>query len=120
MTTPERMLWKRLRGSPEGIAFRKQHPIDPYVADFYCASAKLVIELDGEVHNRGEQPQRDAGRDDDLRARGYHLVRISAADVLRDADEVAASIVACAADPLHHRASRGGPPPRERGGEGKP
>jgi hypothetical protein len=83
------------------------------------------------VHNRGEQPQRDAGRDDDLRARGYHLVRISAADVLRDADEVAASIVACAAGappppppraaaPPPHRASRGGPPPRERGGEGKP
>jgi very-short-patch-repair endonuclease len=112
MTVPERMLWNRLRGSPRGIAFRKQHPIDPYVADFYCALAKLVIEVDGEIHNRGEQPQRDVQRDDDLHAWGYRLVRIPAAEILRNADEVAASIVTLAANPLHHGAARRGPPPR--------
>ena len=107
MTLPERMLWKRLRGSPQGIAFRKQHPIDPYVADFYCAAARLVIEVDGEIHNCGEQPQRDSRRDDDLRAWGYQILRISAANILKNVDEIAASILALAAHP---------PPPPLRGG----
>jgi very-short-patch-repair endonuclease len=112
MSLPEALLWQRLRGAPEGMAFRKQHPIDPYVADFYCSAARLVIEVDGEAHDRGERPQRDEARAAFLHERGYRLLRIVAADVLNDPDSVAASIVAYAADPLHHRAARGFPPPR--------
>jgi very-short-patch-repair endonuclease len=112
MSLPEILLWQRLRGSPEDIAFRKQHPIDPYVADFYCAAAKLVIEVDGEVHDRGQQPERDEGKTEFLQSQGYDLLRIAAKDVLKDPDRVAQSIVTYAADPLHHRATRGGPPPR--------
>ena len=118
MSLPEVLLWQRLRGSPQGIAFRKQHPIDPYVADFYCAGPKLVIEIDGEVHVMGDRPQRDEERTNFLRQKGYRLLRIAAQDVLADPDRVAASIVAYAADPLHHRATRGGPPPRP--GEDRP
>jgi len=105
-------LWQRLRGSPEGIAFRKQHPIDPYVADFYCSTARLVIEIDGEAHDRGSRPQRDQVRDAFLREKGYRVLRIAAGEILNDPDGVAASIVGYAANPLHHRAARGGPPPR--------
>jgi very-short-patch-repair endonuclease len=112
MTLPERLLWQRLRGSPQGIAFRKQHAIDPYVADFYCAGPKLVIEIDGKVHNMGDRPERDETRTSFLEGRGYRLLRIPAEDILKDPDRVAASVVAYAADPLHHRAARGGPPPR--------
>jgi very-short-patch-repair endonuclease len=112
MSLPEILLWQRLRGSPEGIAFRKQHPIDPYVADFYCAASRLVIEIDGKAHDMGDRPKRDEGRSSFLAERGYHLLRVAAPDVLNDPDSVAQSIVTYAADPLHHRAARGGPPPR--------
>jgi very-short-patch-repair endonuclease len=112
MSLPEALLWQRLRGSPEGVAFRKQHPIDPYVADFYCSKAKLVIELDGLAHDRGDRPQRDEARDILLKEKGYTVLRIVADEVLKDLDGVAASIVTYAASPLHHRAARGDPPPR--------
>jgi very-short-patch-repair endonuclease len=112
MSLPEVLLWQRLRGAPKGIAFRKQHPIDPYVADFYCSRARLIIEVDGEAHNRGDRPHRDEARILFLRERGYQVLRIAAEEVLKDPDGVAASVVAYAADPLHHRAARGGPPPR--------
>ena len=112
MSLPEVPLWQRLRGSPAGVAFRKQHPIDPYVADFYCSIARLVIEVDGQAHDRSDRPQRDEARDAFLVERGYRVLRIAAEDVLKDPDSVAASIVAYAANPLHHRATRGGSPPR--------
>ncbi|MDV3455564.1 DUF559 domain-containing protein [Sphingomonas sp. HF-S4] len=50
MTLPEVLLWQRLRGAKVGVKFRRQHPIGPCVADFYCASARLVVEIDGEIH----------------------------------------------------------------------
>jgi len=112
MSLPEILLWQRLRGSPQGIAFRKQHPIDPYVADFYCAASRLVIELDGQAHEMGDRPKRDEARTAFLTERGYKILRIGAREVLDDPDRVAQAIVTHAADPLHHRAALGGPPPR--------
>ena len=116
MSLPEVLLWQRLRGSPQGLSFRKQHPIDPYIADFYCSASRLVIEIDGEAHNRGDRPQSDEARTAFLKARGYQLLRIAAEDVLKDPDAIAASVVAYAADPLHHppspAATADGPPPR--------
>ena len=114
MTLLEVLLWQRLKGSPQGIAFRKQHPIGRYRADFYCSAAKLVIEVDGATHDMGDRPERDVERTARLEAQGYRVVRIPAADVLRDADEAAQSIVSFAARPLHQPPA--GPPPRERGG----
>ena len=131
MSLPEVLLWQQLRGSPQGVSFRKQHPIDPYVADFYCSAAKLVVEIDGEAHDRGDRPERDEARDAFLRERGYEVLRVAAGDVLKDPVAIASYIIEyagrplhqpsagppprpgedLAADPLHHRASRGGPPP---------
>lgn len=113
MTYPEILLWQRLRGSPGGFRFRRQHPIGAdYVADSYCSSARLVIEVDGEVHASAGAQKGDTTRDAYMRSRGLDIVRIPAREVLGNADDVANSILSLAARPLHHRASPDGPPPR--------
>ncbi|MFW2830880.1 endonuclease domain-containing protein [Sphingomonas sp. ID0503] len=112
MSLPEVLLWERLRGSKTGAKFRRQHPVGPYVADFYCRLAKLVIEVDGEAHDRADRPIHDAHRDAFLKENGYRVLRILASDVLRDVDGVASSIAALVTRPLHHQPAAGGPPPR--------
>jgi very-short-patch-repair endonuclease len=109
MSLPEVLLWQRLRGSATGAKFRRQHPVGRYVADFYCRDAALIVEVDGQIHN-GAQSERDEVRDRFLRENGYRVLRVSASDVLRDPDAVAASIGSLAAHPLHQPAA--GPPPR--------
>ncbi len=101
LSLPEALLWQRLKGAPNGIRFRKQHPIGLYRVDFYCAAARLVIEVDGMAHDMGDRPQRDALREASLEQSGYRVLRIAAADVLRDVDAVADAIVAHVASPLH-------------------
>ena len=86
------MLWARLRLRPFGLKFRKQHRATPYTLDFYCAERALVIEIDGEAHNRGDRPARDERRDAWCREKGMAVLRVPAADVLRDADEAAEAI----------------------------
>ena len=108
MSLPEVLLWQRLRGS--GIRFRRQHPIGPSITDFYNAATRLVVEVDGAVHDAEDRHERDDERERFLVENGYRVIRVIAADILRAADEVAASIVAFAAHPLHQPAA--GPPPR--------
>ncbi len=112
MTPPEIALWQIFRQRPQGIKFRRQHPIGPYVVDFCCLTARLVVEIDGMVHDRGESPAYDMRRTRFLEERGFTVMRIAASDVLADPVEVASSAVALAESPLHHRAAPGGPPPR--------
>ena len=71
-----------------------------------------MIEVDGEVHNRGEQPARDNMRGRFLSENRYRVMRIPAVEILRDADGVADAIAALVASPLHHSAALNGPPPR--------
>lgn len=113
MSYPEVLLWQRLRGSPSGLRFRRQHPIGPgYVADFFCAAARLVVEVDGAIHEAPAAQAHDATRDQYLRSQGLQVVRVTASRVLQDADGAAQAIVALAATPLHHRATHDGSPPR--------
>ncbi|WP_338057401.1 endonuclease domain-containing protein [Sphingomonas corticis] len=107
---PEVILWRALRTRPAGLKFRRQHPIGPYCLDFACLSARLAIEVDGEVHGCGDHPRRDALRDADLLARGIRTLRIPAREVLADPDAVVRHIVAACGRPLHQPAA--GPPPR--------
>jgi very-short-patch-repair endonuclease len=112
MSYPEVLLWQRLRSKNSGLHFRKQHPIGPYTADFYYAPKRLVIEVDGQIHATPTAIAHDGERDSFLTLNRYNVVRVLAADVLKDADAAATSIVALAERPLHHAASRRGPPPR--------
>ena len=121
LSLPEAQLRQRLRRSPCGVSFRRQHPIGRYVLDFYCAAAKLAIEVDGTAHDMGDRPERDEARTAWLEDQGLQVVRIEAREVLRDPDEVAQALLTfCQAgqNPSTTR-SAGGPPPhslRERGG----
>jgi ATP-dependent DNA helicase RecQ len=88
---PERVLWKALRGRRlAGLKFRRQHPIPPYIVDFFCEELRLVVEVDGMTHlDRGEQ---DARREMYLRAQGYRLLRVTNRDVIRDLQGVLEAI----------------------------
>ena len=112
MSLPEVLLWQRLKGGPEGMSFRKKHPIGAHRADFYCAAARLVVEVDGIAHDMGDRPARDEARTQTLTSKGYRVLRVPAADVLRDPDGVAASILAAASRPLHRAPRASGSPPR--------
>ncbi len=72
-----------MRGAgPGGLRFRRQHPVGPYVLDFYAPRAKLAIEVDGTAHDLPSQATRDASRDAGLAARGIRVLRFNATDVL--------------------------------------
>ena len=88
---PEVLLWRELRQSD--LKFRQQHPIGPYVVDFYCASAKTCVEIDGIAHDMGNRPERDAQRTAWLEEQGYKVVRIAARDVLASPTEVADALI---------------------------
>ena len=94
MSLPEVLLWNRLRGNPMGVKFRKQHPLGDYVIDFFCASRRIAVEIDGIAHDRGDRPMRDSSRDAWLRRQGVEVLRIPAAEVLRDVAAVADAVVA--------------------------
>ena len=99
MSLPEVLLWRALRGKAAGgLRFRNHHPISLLTLDFYCPSAKLGIEVDGEAHGRGDQPDRDARRDAFLASRGIRVMRIMATDILRSdgLEDVVRGIVAAA------------------------
>ncbi|NJS14246.1 MAG: DUF559 domain-containing protein [Sphingopyxis sp.] len=84
MTLPEVLLWQQLKKRPGGYQFRKQHPVGSYVLDFACIRARLAIEVDGEAHNRGDRPERDAARDAFVLTQGFITIRIPVAEVLND------------------------------------
>ena len=90
LSLPEMLLWRLLRMNRRGLRFRKQHAIGPFVADFYCPAAKMVIEIDGATHN--ERQDIDARRDAYMSSLGLTVVRIAAADVLADPEAVAGAI----------------------------
>ena len=98
MTPPEIGLWLALRRNDEGLRFRRQHAAADYVLDFYCAPARLAIEVDGEAHSRGDRPMRDAARDRWLAARGVRVLRYPAIDVLSNLESVVSEIIATALD----------------------
>ena len=91
LSLPEKLLWVRLRGAEPRI--RRQHPIGPYVLDFYCPAAKLAIEVDGIAHDMGDRPRRDDARAAWLAEQGIELQRIPAKDVLSDPDAIADALL---------------------------
>jgi very-short-patch-repair endonuclease len=93
MTPAERSFWERVRaGRCHGLKWRPQHPIGPFVADFYCRALSLVVELDGQVH--AQTAERDPERDLYFVARGLRIVRIENCDWFTDPDRVLAELCA--------------------------
>ncbi|WP_292063343.1 endonuclease domain-containing protein [Brevundimonas sp. UBA7664] len=93
LTLPEVILWSALRGRRLGGArFRRQHPVGPYILDFYCVEARLAVEIDGRVHEHPDQLAHDQRRTEWLRLRGISVCRIAARDVLGNLEGVLISI----------------------------
>ena len=94
LTQPERTLWALLRRNELGLHFRRQHPVGPYILDFYCAPAKLAVEVDGPSHN--DQQERDQRRTDWLADQGISVLRFTADDVESRPASVLATIARAA------------------------
>ncbi len=85
-------MWSRLRsGKNDGFKWRRQHPHGPFIADFYCHEAGLVVEIDGWTHS-GPRLKEDRARDAWMRQRGIEVVRVSASSVAASLRSVLAMI----------------------------
>jgi very-short-patch-repair endonuclease len=121
-TEPEKRLWKHLRGRQvAGLKFRQQVWLGPYIVDFFCAEARLVIELDGETHVGPEAEAYDERRTALIEAEGYRVRRFWNNDVMQNIEGVVGTIEEAAREPAPHppTASRRAPPPSPLQGEGK-
>ena len=94
-TYTEAMLWNYLRTKPLGYKFRRQHPINKYVVDFFCYQLKLVIEADGEVHEKYEIKKADEERQKNLEFLDLRILRFTDKEILNDYKTVVASINSC-------------------------
>ena len=84
-TQAEKEIWKII-GARQimGLHFRRQHPVNMYVADFYCHSIKLAIEIDGEIHRKREKRENDLNREAELERFGITVIRFSNKEVFKD------------------------------------
>ncbi len=90
-TKPETLIWTVLRSRKlEGLKFRRQHSIEPYIADFVCLDLKLIVEIDGEHHD--DIYPADQRRQAYLESKGYRVIRFNNVDVLEDVEGVAIAI----------------------------
>jgi very-short-patch-repair endonuclease len=126
MSLPEKMLWRALRGRPDGFKFRRQHPAGIYILDFYCAAVRLAIEVDGQAHDGTQAERHDAARSNFLRSQHVATLRIPATAIMTNLEGAMTRIVEVCKEramkiserqgkttvPLHHPAD--GPPPRSR------
>lgn len=117
-TPAEAHLWQALRGSALGVRFRRQHPVGRFILDFWCPAARLVVEVDGAVHDEGEQVERDAERTALLELHDDHVIRFRNDEVVKDRDAVVERIRVELATRMQFPPS---PAVRERGpgGEGQ-
>ena len=113
MTKAERALWAELRDRRlAGFKFRRQHPLGPYVLDFFCEANKLVIEVDGGQH--ADDPARDAARTAWLEAHGCRVLRFWNNEVLANLPAVLTTIASALTDAPHPLAAARDLSPRER------
>jgi len=121
-TPAEAALWELLRNRQLiGIKFKRQFPIGRYVADFYCHDRKLVVELDGEIHELPRQENHDQNRDTYLRSLGLRILRISNEEVFADSSQVLQKIRDAAWQPVREPSPPGplSQPPSLPPGEGE-
>ena len=88
-TDAERALWSELRNKQiEGVKFRRQQPIGPYIVDFVSLERKLIIEIDGGQHNERKVREEDQEREEWLKEKGYQILRFWNNDVLTNIEGV--------------------------------
>ena len=88
-TKYEDLLWKQLVNKKlDGLKFRRQHSFNHYIVDFYCATYKLIIEVDGEIHNQPEYQENDRIRDEALKQLGCHILRFTNQQVEHELESV--------------------------------
>jgi very-short-patch-repair endonuclease len=93
MTSAERKLWAALRAHRfHRLAFRRQVPYGPFIADFLCHAARLVVEVDGATHSTDEERAYDARRDAWFVTNGFDVLRVSNAEVYEEFDGVLETI----------------------------
>jgi very-short-patch-repair endonuclease len=93
MTLSEKILWKKLKDRKIFTTkFRRQHAIEIFIVDFYCHEYKLVIEVDGEIHNDTIQNEHDFNRTGELNRFGIRVLRFTNDQILYDIDSVLAKI----------------------------
>lgn len=93
MTAAEINLWMYLRKGVNGFKFSRQHPFGIYIADFYCHKAKLIIEVDGSIHNSEEVKKIDEERQKELESWGYFVIRFTNKQVMQKPEEVIKIII---------------------------
>ena len=113
-TKAEKLLWERLRDRKiQNLKFRRQHPIEGYIADFVCLEKKLVVEVDGGYHDEEDQRKTDEFRTKTLQKNGYRLIRFANDDVIEKMNWVLEEIERAL------QAESGSPSPLEREPEGE-
>ena len=94
LTDAEVILWSRLRrGAADGLHFRKQHPIGPYIVDFACTQTHLVVEVDGDTHSTDAELENDRKRERYLNSHGWRVFRVTNEDVYKRLDMVIEGIL---------------------------
>lgn len=93
-TSAEQFLWELLRNRRlHGLKFRRQHPIGNFIADFFCGEYRLVIEVDGAVHQEKTQVERDFRRENILKANNLNILRFTNEEILDDTEIVLQKII---------------------------
>ncbi len=106
MTPAERMLWERLRNRQlGGLKFRRQHPLGPFIADFYCAEKRLVIEVDGIIHE--QQKEQDEQRTRQFEEFRYRVIRFKNEEITSNIELVLENILKACLVPLSPNGERG-------------
>jgi very-short-patch-repair endonuclease len=86
MTETEKILWERIRKKQLGVRFKAQHPIERFIADFYCHQSKLVVEIDGKIHQY--QKEYDQGREAEMNKYDIKIIRFTNDEVINDIDQI--------------------------------
>jgi very-short-patch-repair endonuclease len=105
-TPAEATLWHALRNRQHSYKFRRQHPIDRFIVDFYCAEAKLLIEVDGPSHLEPDQQEYDKLRTEYLEELGYKVIRFTNEDVKLNIDGVIGEILKTVESRIAHIKSK--------------
>jgi very-short-patch-repair endonuclease len=91
-THAEDILWGYLKTKPHGVKFRRQHPYSNYILDFYCHAFKLVIEIDGSIHDKEAIKENDKYRQNLLEADGLIVIRFTNKELLEKSETVIKTI----------------------------